>query len=195
VKHTSQLQPIRSAFATWLFALVGAIFTLTGAHANAPAPDQAAARFEVRFMQEMIDHHTMAVHMSHMCHAKAVHQELRAMCEEIITEQQQEIDTMQQWLATWYGISNYEPRMQHGAGHMNKLAMLNNAEFEIEFMKQMIRHHRMAVVMASQCVDRASHPQLQEACEDMITSQIDEIRTMQEWLCNWYGICRPRRQK
>lgn len=197
MKHESDSQPIRSAFASYLLVLMGAIFALAGqpAQASAPATDRATAVFEVRFMQEMIDHHAMAVQMSHhLCLAKAVHQELRAMCTEIIAEQQQEINTMQLWLATWYGISNYQPRMQHGEGHMQRLSMLNNAEFEIEFMKQMIRHHRMAVVKASQCVDRADHPQLQGACEDMISSQIAEIRQMQDWTCTWYGICRPSRE-
>ena len=195
MKHTSGSHAIRSAFAACVFALMGALGALTsqGAHASAPAPDQSTAVFEERFLQEMIDHHMMAAHMSHhLCLAKAVHQELRALCQEIVDEQHQEIMTMQQWLASWYGIANYQPAMPQDR-HMEKLALLNNAEFEMEFMKQMIRHHRMTIVKASQCVERAYHPELQDSCADMITGQLDEIRRMQEWLCTWYGICRPRR--
>jgi uncharacterized protein (DUF305 family) len=115
------------------------------------------------------------------------------MCQDIVTTQQQEIGTMRDWLATWYGISDYQPQMNPGKEkQMEKLAMLNNAEFEIEFMKQMIRHHKTAVVNASQCVQRAYHTELEDMCENIITAQLAEIRQMKDWLCRWYGICRPR---
>lgn len=198
MKDTFHLHPIRSMLAVYLLAVAGILiaFTSQPAQASAPAPDQSTSNYEVRFMQEMIEHHTMAVHMANMCLAKAVHQELRAMCQDMITEQQSEISMMQQWLSAWYGISNYQPMMNPGMhNRMEKLAMLNNAEFEIEFMQEMIRHHKMAVVKASQCVDRAYHPELQDMCADMITSQLSEIRQMQEWLCTWYGLCRPRHQR
>lgn len=162
------------------------------ASAAQPAPDQSATQYEVRFMQEMIDHHSMAVQMGTMCLERAVHQELRAMCQEIISAQQQEISTMQQWLLSWYGVS-YQPSMNGGMrAQMEKLSTLNNAEFEIEFMQQMIRHHKMAIVKASQCLDKAYHPQLQDMCQDIVSAQLAEIRKMQEWLCRWYGMCRPR---
>lgn len=162
------------------------------ASAAQPAPDQSATQYEVRFMQEMIDHHSMAVQMGTMCLERAVHQELRAMCQEIISAQQQEISTMQQWLLSWYGVS-YQPSMNGGMrAQMEKLSMLNNAEFEIEFMQQMIRHHKMAIVKASQCLDKAYHPQLQDMCQNIVSAQLAEIRKMQEWLCRWYGMCRPR---
>ena len=147
-------------------------------------------------MENMIDHHAMAVHMGEMCLAKAVHQELRAMCQEIVTSQQQEIATMQQWLNAWYGIANYQPEMT--PGHMNqmeKMSMLSGAEFEIEFMQMMIRHHRMAVVKGSQCIARAYHDELQDMCTDIVTTQLAEIKQMEEWLCNWYGMCRPRQRQ
>ena len=41
--------------------------------AAAPAPDTPTAKYEVRFMEEMIHHHMMAVHMSETCIMKAVH--------------------------------------------------------------------------------------------------------------------------
>jgi uncharacterized protein (DUF305 family) len=164
--------------------------------AEAPAPDQATRQFEVRFMDEMIEHHMMAVQMGTICLDKAVHQELRAMCQEIVTTQQAEIATMRGWLATWYGMTHQAHDMPPGHHvRMEKLAMLSNAEFEIAFMREMIRHHRMAVVKASQCIARAYHEQLQDMCSDIVTAQLAEIRQMEEWLCQWYGICRGRHTK
>ncbi len=63
--------------------------------ADAPAPNSGTANFETKFMTDMIDHHAMAVHMAEMCLEKAVHEELRTTCEEIIATQSQEIELMQ----------------------------------------------------------------------------------------------------
>lgn len=181
-----------------LAALAAVIFTIASqpAQASAPAPDQSTRQFETRFMQNMIEHHMMAVHMANLCLAKAVHQELRAACQDMVTMQQQEIGLMRQWLAEWYGIMNHEPSMNPGHhNRMEKLSMLNNSEFEIEFMRQMIRHHKTALVKGSQCVDRAYHEELQDMCAEMVSMQLAEIEQMQEWLCTWYGMCRPRHRQ
>ena len=61
----------------------------------APAPTKPAANFEVKFLTDMIDHHNMAVMMATMCLDKAVHGELEALCNDIVTSQSQEIDMMQ----------------------------------------------------------------------------------------------------
>jgi uncharacterized protein (DUF305 family) len=161
--------------------------------AAAPAPDTATAKYEARFMEEMIDHHMMAVHMSEMCLMKAFHPELQALCLQMKTAQQQEIMAMEQWLVTWYGVAPGAHEMNPGQHHrMQKLAELSGAEFEIEFMQQMIRHHHMAVVKSSQCVGRAYHAELQDLCANIVRTQLAEIEQMQAWLCSWYGLCRPR---
>lgn len=61
-------------------------------------------------MQDMIDHHNMAVMMAGLCEDRAIHEELLALCDQIATSQSAEIEDMQAWLHDWYGI-NYEPEM------------------------------------------------------------------------------------
>jgi uncharacterized protein (DUF305 family) len=157
---------------------------------SGPAPDKATAKYEIDFMQDMIDHHAMAVQMANMCVQKAIHEELRALCQNIITTQSQEISEMQTWLSAWYGIS-YSPQMKPGDMRMmERLASLSGAEFEIEFMEMMIKHHLKAIREASKCVERVYHEELREMCENIITSQAAEIEQMRTWLCQWYGICR-----
>lgn len=158
--------------------------------ALASAPTQRASKFEVRFMTGMIDHHAMAIMTAEMCLEKAVHPELRAMCEGIIAAQSAEIATMQFWLEDWYGVT-YAPDASMGGG-MERLSRLSGDEFEVAFMEMMIRHHRQAVGEASMCVDAAYHPELIDLCESIIAAQTAEIREMQAWLCEWYGVCRER---
>ncbi len=55
-------------------------------------------------MEDMIDHHAMAVGMAAKCVDKAVHEELRSLCKHINATQSQEIETMQTWLADWYAL-------------------------------------------------------------------------------------------
>jgi uncharacterized protein (DUF305 family) len=81
--------------------------------ASAPAPSQSTTNFEITFMTDMIDHHHMAVMMAEMCIEKAIHTELRSLCDSIRTAQQAEIEEMQAWLQEWYGIT-YQPVMKPG---------------------------------------------------------------------------------
>lgn len=155
-----------------------------------PAPNQGTAQFEIRWMENMIDHHHMAVMMGEICLDKAVHSELKTLCQNIITTQTQEIQEMQSWLLDWYGIS-YEPRMKPGdQRQMDKLASLNGAAFEIAFMEEMIRHHRMAIMEARMALRRAYHEELKQLAQTIIVTQSAEIQEMQTWLCQWFNRCK-----
>lgn len=161
----------------------------TATTTSAPAPSAAAANYEQKFMTGMIDHHAMAIEMAEICLTKAVHEELRQLCESIIAAQSREIRQMQRWLQDWYGIS-YEPEMsKSGERELARLSALSGAEFEIAFMEMMIRHHQAAVREGQACIDRAYHRQLIQLCENIIATQSAEIAQMQEWLCAWYGRC------
>ena len=155
--------------------------------ADGPAPKPAQAHYEVKFLTDMIDHHAMAVMMAESCLEKAVHPEVRGMCEQIIAAQSQEIKNMQAWLQSWYGI-NYEPDVKM-TGQMKRLMSMSGEMFEIEFMQMMIQHHAKAIKEGEQCLDKAYHAELKQLCHDIIVSQRSEIRQMQAWLCQWYGIC------
>ena len=157
---------------------------------STPAPRPSEENFEIRFMTTMIDHHMMAIEMAEICLEKAVHDELRETCEDIIATQRQEISTMQAWLRDWYGIS-YEPTMKPGDEKMlERLASLSGAEFEIAFMEMMIKHHEKAIKASRHCLDKAWHTELREMCEDIIATQAAEIAQFEAWLCQWYDRCR-----
>ena len=157
--------------------------------ADAPAPDKKTATFEVKFMENMIDHHAMAIMMAEMCTMQALHPELIVLCENIIATQSAEIEMMRTWLEDWYGIT-YEPKVNMGemAGHM----MMDPAQFEEWFMKRMISHHAKAIEEAENCLEEAYHPELISLCQNIIVAQNEEINTMQAWLCEWYKVCNYR---
>lgn len=174
----------------WLILVAAFAIVPIGVKADAPAPSPAQARYEVKFMTDMIDHHQMAVMMAELCLDRAVHGELQMLCEEMKTAQMEEIELMQGWLLDWYGIA-YEPHMPRGHHQtMEHMAELAGEEFEIEFMERMIRHHAGAVREGMRCMDRAYHEELLTLCHHMVEMQLQEIDLMQTWLCEWFKICR-----
>ena len=172
------------------FAVFLGVVVAPPASADGPAADPDAAAFEVEFLEMMIDHHQMAVHMSEMCLEKAVHEELIELCESIMTTQAAEIAQMQTWLVDWYGIDHVpsmgDPAHHH---HMEHLATLSGEAVEKAFLEMMVEHHAMAVVDGTECLREAAHDELRRLCSNIVRSQLREIVQMQLWLCLWYGDC------
>ena len=170
---------------------MGVLLLAPPASADSPASDPDAAAFEVEFLEMMIDHHQMAVHMSMTCLDKAVHSELRRLCERIMESQAEEISLMQEWLLDWYGIE-HEPQMDDPVHHeqMMELEELSGSEFEIAFLQMMSEHHAMAVEDGRECLSSAEHRELLRLCRSIVLTQLREIRQMEMWLCRWYGDCR-----
>lgn len=161
----------------------------TAVFASGPAPSKDQAKFEVRFLEQMIDHHYAAVRMAELCAGRTIHSELQQMCESIKTAQTTEIQMMQSWLESWYGIT-YQPELSGKSKRdLAKLSSLTGAEFEIAFMTMMIEHHSMAIMMSVDCLQRAYHPEMLNMCAEMIAAQGDEIVQLRLWLCEWYSLC------
>lgn len=59
--------------------------------------------FDQAFLDEMIVHHEGAVEMAKQALDKASHSEIRQMATDIITAQTSEINTMREWLSSWFG--------------------------------------------------------------------------------------------
>ena len=173
----------------WLVVVLAVPVLAAPALGDEPAPKQRAAHYEIRFMENMIDHHQMAVVTSMLCQERAIHEELQALCEDIEATQTAEISEMQAWLDDWYGIE-YHPQMtKRMERQVAMLAALQGEEFEVAFLMMMIEHHAVAVEQGAQCIERAYHPELVDLCEDIIATQKMEIALMEMWLCDWYGIC------
>lgn len=176
--------------ASLLLALAVAFAGLQPVLASRPAPNPEQAQFEINFMKDMIDHHAAAVRMSQICLRRAVHEQLRTMCQKMINDQTREIERMQNWLINWYDIK-YQPHIEGEAQQMIRhLANYHKGtKFEIHFMHMMIMHHSMAIEMAQTCLTDAYHQRLLNLCQKMIETQTAEIQQMQAWLCEWYQHC------
>jgi uncharacterized protein (DUF305 family) len=64
----------------------------------------SGARFEIAFMQMMIEHHAEAVEEGEECLDRAYHDELIELCEGMVSTQTMEIELMEGWLCEWYQL-------------------------------------------------------------------------------------------
>jgi uncharacterized protein (DUF305 family) len=67
------------------------------------------------------------------------------------------------------------------------LETLTNADdFDQEFIRQMIPHHQMAVMMAQMVMNTGNKPEIQELSQTIIRTQTAEINQMQQWNQEWF---------
>ena len=79
------------------------------------------------------------------------------------------------------GMSMGMGGMGMGMGMATSLALKNAADFDRDFIKQMIPHHRMGVMMASMAQTNSQHQQLRAMQQAMVKAHSQEIEQMTQW--------------
>jgi uncharacterized protein (DUF305 family) len=174
-----------------------------------PAPDPKVADLESSFLMGMIPHHRNAIAMAQMALTKSSRPELRTLAQSIIDSQQAEVEQMTGYLRDWYGMdppsgstippevmSKFDEPVLQGlepdmSAQMMALDAKSGADFDVAFMKAMIQHHSMAIMMAAPVLTAGYHQDLVTLSENIVISQGNEIRQMDQWLDAWYGVKRP----
>lgn len=199
VKRVVALPLIALLLLATMFVLGGAGLapTTSASSASASTPNAAVNNslpYDAYFMEHMMDHHLAAIRMSQVCLKKAVHEDLRDLCQTMISEQQKETQQMQMLLKQWYNI-RYTPHM--AVPYQNLVTFLSSIkddtfevdQFDLWFLQNINAHHQIAINRSKECLDKATHEQLKKMCQMTITSQGQEIKEGQDWLCDWYGLC------
>ena len=156
-----------------------------------------AANIERHFIEEMIPHHEGAIAMAELALEKSKRPEMLSLAEGIIEAQTFEIKSMTEWYEEWFGtaVPAYSSGGMGGMGHgigMYMTSMEGDLEalraakdFDSEFIRQMIPHHEMAVMMARMLAAASTRSEMQELADNIITSQSSEIELMRSWLTTW----------
>lgn len=152
---------------------------------------------ERAFLEEMVPHHADAVAMAELALTRAEHPELRALAKTIIRDQTREIEQMDAWYRSWFGVelppeadgAPIPGRWGGGMGmgeHVDLEGLEAASVFDREFIEQMVPHHRMGVMMARMVLSRTDHPGLEALARSIITTQSGEIEQMIDWYRQWY---------
>ncbi|MEB3311682.1 MAG: DUF305 domain-containing protein [Snowella sp.] len=152
---------------------------------------------DAHFIEMMIPHHQGAIDMAKMALDRSQRSEIKTLARSIIEAQQREIDQMQSWYQQWYGLpvpdfstTNWGMMgmNHHGMDRAIHLDTLEKAEdFDREFLREMISHHQMGVMMSTMVIRGGNQPELRNLANSIIQSQTQEINQMSQWYQNWYG--------
>jgi uncharacterized protein (DUF305 family) len=156
------------------------------------SPGATSAAWDLQFIDTMIAHHESAVTMAGMAREKAGHGELRTMAEQMSASQTAEIERMRAWRNEWYpnapaAINMDLPGMMESMQGMNTqhMSTMSGSEFDLMFIDMMIPHHRGAITMAREALNRAEHGELKTLAQEIIDGQQAEIDQMNEWKGQW----------
>ncbi|OAB57899.1 DUF305 domain-containing protein [Leptolyngbya valderiana BDU 20041] len=159
------------------------------------AIELAALRYtaaDVKFMRDMVPHHSQALDMSVLAPERSQDPDLIELARKIETTQRDEIAYMQSWLTErgepeapmdWHHHAHGDHAMEGMATHeeMEALAASRGEDFDRMFLSLMIAHHEGALVMVDDLLDAqgsAQDPAFYEFVSHIKTDQTSEIERM-----------------
>ena len=189
-----------------LVGLAGVLGTGIAAASTAPtgAMGDASAPYDLRFLDGMIMHHQGAVMSSEMMIADSERPEMRRLAESIIASQTRQIEQLRRLRGEWYpdapatsGVAGCERMM--GAvtgmggmmGHKHGMDRMMRGDADRVFLRMMISHHRLAVEMSEEAIEKAEHQEIKDLARTIIEEQTAEIELMEGYPEKWYGEDAP----
>jgi uncharacterized protein (DUF305 family) len=76
--------------------------------------------------------------------------------------------------------------VMHMGNQQDLDTLKNSPDFDKAFIEQMIPHHQMAIMMVRMLKSGTNRPEMKQLAENIISSQIREIKEMQSWYNAWY---------
>ncbi|MDV6374446.1 DUF305 domain-containing protein [Deinococcus arenicola] len=145
---------------------------------------------EVRFVREMIQHHTQAVDLSTRVRERQTSPAVRTLALDIMLAQQEQIGQMHGWLTLWQrpwgGVGvTAEHALSMGMATPQQVASLDTlptAQAEVTFLQLMTRHHQGALMMAKPALAAGVRPEVQALARQIESSQGAEIKIMTDML-------------
>jgi len=148
--------------------------------------------FEIGYINSIIPHHQSAIMMAQAVQNNAPHKEVRDAAAKIVNDQQKEIDELTKWLKDWYGQDVHpDPRMQMSPEMMTMLMQADPTMREKLFLAMMREHHQSALDMGPVVLHKATHQELKDQAQQMITSQKQEQDMFGGWLQGLYTLTPP----
>lgn len=146
---------------------------------------------DTMFAQMMIPHHEQAIEMSDIAldPATSAGDTVRDLASRIKAEQDPEIAQMTGLLTNWGQPTQMDSSMDHSsmmsgmltADELTSLGGLRGDEFDVQWLKAMIKHHEGAIDMARDVLKSGKNKEIRTLAESVVNSQqaeIDEMRAI-----------------
>ena len=156
---------------------------------NARGPGATTA--DIRFMQGMIGHHAQALEMTTLLPSRTSREDMRLLARRIELSQADEIRLMERWLEA-RGQAVPAAHAHHGADavlmpgmltaeEMDRLSAAQGQEFDLLFLRFMIKHHDGALTMVNDLLatdGAGQEPEIFAFASDVDADQRIEIDRM-----------------
>lgn len=142
---------------------------------------------DVQFLDQMTMHHQMAVEMAQTAVTKAASADVRAMAQQMVTDQQAEIAQMQAWRQQWFPdaaapdttMSADDMAAMGMSMDMSGLDRATGPAYDRMFLQSMTPHHAGAITMAAEAQMHSDRAEVRALAETIIAAQAREIGEMQ----------------
>lgn len=170
----------------------------------------AGEKTDRHFIEMMIPHHEGAVKMADLALKRSKRPEIKQLAQSIKSDQTREIAQMTSWYKQWYGTSVPSAMTMMNQGDMMNMkkpmgmpmgmpkpmgmenmmtgdlkALESAPDFDKAFIKEMISHHKMALMMSSMVVD-SDRPEMRTLSRIIVQAESTEIEQMRQWYKAWY---------
>jgi uncharacterized protein (DUF305 family) len=181
-------------------------------------PVPAADSVDAGFSRDMSRHHLQGVEMANLVADRSEDPEVELLAFDIASTQNNQAGRMQGWLDLWgapltgggtmawmgedhaHDTSPYDPEATDRGANMPGMATdreladlraLSGAEFDVEFLRLMIRHHQGGFEMAEYAAEHADVAEVRDLARGIAQSQATETRYMLDLLTTRGGTPLP----
>jgi len=209
---TERPGPLRTALlaviAVGLVLLGGGLAVALGIGRGPAVP--TADSVDAGFSRDMAVHHLQGVEMANLALERSEDPEVRQLAFDISSTQTNQVGRMQGWLSLWGVAPTGGEPMAWMAGHgghamgsnglmpgmateeeLAQLRALSGADFDVEFLRLMIRHHQGGLEMAQYAAGNAEVAEVARLARTMAETQTAETRTMTDMLAARGGTPLP----
>ena len=144
------------------------------------------AAYDQSFTRRMAAHHAQGLELAHIAVGRAQDPHMRALARMMVATQAGEVAIFDQWWRSWFGGPLPPARPDDHAdmpgmlsqGQIEELRRTEGVKFDPAFVQLMSVHHRGAIAMAYDAIERAGDPRLRILAHAIQHQQMGEIELM-----------------
>lgn len=148
------------------------------------SPAVSSKAYDHQFIDTMMQHHMMAMHMAEMAEPKATHPELKSTIRRMMDEQQKEMDELKSLKQKHYAdkgeaINADLPGMASSKNmDMHQLTEAEGEDFDKKFITMMTKHHKSGIELAQSEIRRGKHTDVKAFAQKTMQGQKKDLDDM-----------------
>lgn len=142
------------------------------------ATKSSSQNYDAQFLDKMTQHHQEGIEMAKIANSKASGQQLKDLSQKMMTDQQKEIEQMQQWRKEYFSNVPRSTVLPEKID-VSALRTATPDEFDKTYLALMSKHHKIGIDMFEEAQEKASHEKIQEFAKKGAQKQSQEVKEME----------------